>query len=271
MFLTCMAALALVLLMIFCLRLSVSPDWWWRRVSILLMLVLLFSCSGLIVSSAILLSPPSSRQKAEGASIDQVMEGVRRFQRDVLPGEREFFKRLAQGQAPRVLLITCSDSRIDVHLFTQTRPGDLFILRNAGNIVPPHTGAGGSEAATIEYAISVLKVEHIIVVGHSHCGAMHGLVHPEELSGLPSVAAWMEHARQVREKLEDALDFFDDQALLQVAVEENVLLQLKNLLTHPAVREALAGGRLALHGWVFEIESGQVMFFDERAGKWRKL
>ncbi|MGL4462862.1 MAG: carbonic anhydrase [Planctomycetia bacterium] len=195
--------------------------------------------------------------------IQRLVAGLHRFQAEVFRGHREFFERLAQGQSPETLFITCSDSRIDPNLITNTEPGDLFVLRNAGNIVPPYDPRGlGGEAPTIEFAVVGLGVKDVVVCGHSHCGAMKGLLHPENLVSLPTVAAWLEHAEATRKILWDCYQGCGPDALLDVATEENVLVQLDNLKSHPCVAERLAAGTLKLHGWIYQIESGVVYAYD---------
>ena len=197
----------------------------------------------------------------------KLIEGVRLFQRSVFASQRRLFERLASGQEPLALFITCSDSRIDPCLLTQTQPGELFILRNAGNIVPPYGQGSGGEAATIEYAICSLKVEEIIVCGHSHCGAMNGLLHPEQLGELPSVCQWLAHADSTAQIMKENFpDVTETAARLTKTVEENVLVQLENLRTHPSVVAALASDELKLHGWVYKFETGEVFEYapDQR-------
>ncbi len=194
--------------------------------------------------------------------MEKIIRGVYQFQTHIFCSQRELFERLAAGQKPQALFITCSDSRINPNLLTQTRPGELFILRNAGNIVPPYGASGGGEEATIEYAVSALGIRDIIVCGHSHCGAMHGLLHPEQVERMPSVANWLGHAEATRRIVEEKYSEHAEAELLPAAVQENVLVQLENLRTHPPVAAALATGKLSLHGWLYEIESGQVYAYD---------
>jgi len=125
--------------------------------------------------------------------MQRILNGVRRFQRDIFPKERPFFRRLASGQNPEALFLTCADSRVVPDLITQTRPGDLFICRNAGNIAPPYGEAAGGVSATIEYAVVGLRVKDIVVCGHSHCGAMTAILRPDDLRNMPSVSAWLSH------------------------------------------------------------------------------
>ncbi len=199
--------------------------------------------------------------------MQKLIQGIHTFQeKDFLPMEG-LYQKLAKGQTPETLFITCSDSRIDPNLLTQARPGDLFILRNAGNIVPPHGAANGGEAATIEFAVAALGVKDIIVCGHSHCGAMKGLLEPELVSTLPSVAAWLNHAESTRRIVQENYQHLEGAQLLTATIEENVLVQLENLRTLPAVAARLARGDVHLHGWVYKIETGEVFGFDHSSGQ----
>jgi carbonic anhydrase len=199
----------------------------------------------------------------------RILQGVLDFQRRVFAGKKELFEKLAEGQAPLALFITCSDSRISPDLLAQTQPGELFMLRNAGNIVPPHSAVGGGEDATIEYAVAVLRVRDVIVCGHAMCGAVHGLLAPGSLDKLPSVAKWVEHARPIVEILGPGNA--DDPAFLLRAVEQNVLLQMEHLHTHPAVRGALEARTLRMHGWVYDFERGHVTVYDALRGEFVPL
>ena len=203
--------------------------------------------------------------------MQKLLQGIHHFQDNVFSSQRELFERLAEGQHPDALFITCSDSRINPNLITQTEPGELFIIRNAGNIVPPYGAANGGEGATIEFAVVGLGIQHIIVCGHSHCGAMKGLLHPESLTGLPMMAAWLGHAEATRRIAQQKYADRPAEALLNVAIQENVLVQLENLRTHPAVAAALAGGKLKLHAWVYKIETGQVFAYDPERGQFAPL
>ena len=203
--------------------------------------------------------------------MQKLLQGIHHFQDNVFSSQRELFERLAEGQHPDALFITCSDSRINPNLITQTDPGELFIIRNAGNIVPPYGAANGGEGATIEFAVVGLGIQHIIVCGHSHCGAMKGLLQPEGLTGMPLMAAWLGHAEATRRIARQKYEDRPAEALLNVAIQENVLVQLENLRTHPAVAAALAGGKLKLHAWVYKIETGQVFAYDPERGQFAPL
>ena len=195
--------------------------------------------------------------------MEKIVEGIRKFQSDDFTHDKEFFASLAKGQSPRALFITCSDSRIDPSRLTQTQPGEIFIQRTAGNIVPPYGSVRGGEAATIEFAVTALKIKHIIICGHSHCGAMSGLLNPDKLEPLPAVKAYLEHAEATRRIIEENYaDVTEQEKRLGLAVEENVLVQLENLRTHPAVAAAMGRTELELHGWVYRFESGEVFAFN---------
>src|SRR4051812_35314951 len=131
--------------------------------------------------------------------MDHLLTGIHQFHSNVFQHEREFFAKLASKQHPSALFIGCSDSRVDPSIITQAQLGDLFVLRNAGNIVPCHGASNGGEPATIEYAVSVLNVKDIIVCGHSGCGAIHAMLHPERMAKLPLVRGWLEHAEATRQ------------------------------------------------------------------------
>lgn len=204
--------------------------------------------------------------------MERLAQGVSRFQKEYFEHHRELFEQLSKGQRPETLFITCSDSRIDPCLLTQTKPGELFIIRNAGNLVPPFGAIRGSEAGTLEYAVEILQVKEIIVCGHSQCGAMNGLLDPQAIRSLPSVAAWVAHAESTRRVLERKYaEITDPAALMDVAIRVNVMMQLNNLRTHPAVAAALAAGALRLFGWVYRLETGGVEMYDETVDKFRPL
>ncbi len=193
--------------------------------------------------------------------MDKIIDGVLKFQKDIFPTHEELFDSLANQQDPDVLFITCSDSRVDPNLVTQSKPGDLFICRNAGNIVPPHSTATGGMTASIEFAVAVLNVRHIVICGHTDCGAMKGALNIEALDNLPHVKEWLSHCRSAHEIVKaQAGDSEENQ--LQKITEENVLQQLLHLKTHPTVAAKLATGDLKLHAWVYEIESGEVRCCD---------
>lgn len=190
----------------------------------------------------------------------RIIQGVLDFQRRIFGKKQELFRQLGKGQHPLALFITCSDSRIQPDLLSQTQPGELFILRNAGNLVPEYQAGPWAEAASIEYAVAQLRVRDIILCGHSKCGAMHGLIEPTALRTLPTVAGWLAHAQGVLSRIPSEIR--DPEDRLKRAIEQNVLVQLEHLRTHPAVRDALAARSLRLHGWVYHFEEGRVDTYD---------
>ncbi|HQR08870.1 MAG TPA: carbonic anhydrase [Gemmatales bacterium] len=199
--------------------------------------------------------------------MQKLIQGIHQFREENFRPLQGLFEQLSKGQNPETLFITCSDSRIDPNMLTRSKPGDLFILRNAGNIVPPHGAANGGEAATIEFAVAALGVKDIIICGHSHCGAMKGLLHPEMVAQLPAVSSWLSHAETTRRIVCDNYKHLDGDRLVTATVEENVLVQLENLRTLPAVASRLVRGDLHLHGWVYKIETGEVFAYDFTTGQ----
>lgn len=195
----------------------------------------------------------------------RLIEGISKFQFQECYPRRDFFQNLAKGQSPETMFITCSDSRVSPHLLTQTDPGELFVLRNAGNIVPTHGTGNGGEEATIEYAVSVLGIKDIIVCGHSHCGAMHGLLNPESVNELPSVHNWLQHAETTRAVFHSKHMHLNSEDLLAEAIKENVIVQLDNLRTIPSVNTKIRQGKLKIHGWMYMIENGDVLVYQEKS------
>ncbi|MEO8596793.1 MAG: carbonic anhydrase [Candidatus Solibacter sp.] len=189
--------------------------------------------------------------------MDKIIQGIRHFQDEVFPKNRALFQNLASSQSPETLVIACSDSRISLDLITQTSPGDLFVCRNAGNLVPPH-GKSNAVSASIEYALNALPIRDIVICGHSDCGAMKGLLHPKALRRMPQVKGWLTHA-------EGALAAFERQsgaagapdAVARLA-KYNVRLQLEHLRTFPSVFSRVQEGTLRLHGWFYQIDQGEV-------------
>lgn len=204
--------------------------------------------------------------------MQKLVQGIHHFQANIFSSQRELFERLATGQAPDALFITCSDSRINPNLITQTDPGELFILRNAGNIVPPHGAANGGEGATVEFALVGLGIKDIIICGHSGCGAAQALLAPDELRhSMPAMRAWLKHAEATRWIVQEKYGTLSGTELLNVAIQENVLVQLENLRSHPAVAARLARGQLKLHGWMYKIDTGRVFAYDPERGQFMPL
>jgi carbonic anhydrase len=199
--------------------------------------------------------------------MQKLIAGVHRFQRDDLGRYRELFHRLAErGQSPHTLFITCADSRVLAELITQSQPGDLFVVKNVGNIVPPVTATGStnSTAAAVEFAVQTLGVRDVVVCGHSQCGAMQALLHgapPAET--YPHLGAWLSLAAPVRTLMDTNYGHLQDPtARATAAAEENVLFALENLRTYPSVATRLAAGTLRLHGWFFKIATAELFAYD---------
>ncbi|MFJ9410224.1 carbonic anhydrase [Streptomyces sp. NPDC101393] len=184
-----------------------------------------------------------------------LMDGVADFRRDVFPGKAGLFARLATHHRPATLFIGCSDARVVPELITQSEPGELFVIRTAGNLVPAHGPAPDGVAASIEYAVAVLGVTGIVVCGHSGCGAMTALAEGHDLSAAPQVAAWLRGADAAPSRTAPA---GSGPAAVAALVRANVSAQLRNLAGHPSVARALSAGQLTLHGWVFDIATGTV-------------
>lgn len=200
--------------------------------------------------------------------MQKLIEGLHQFRRQEFGRYRELFARLSrEGQKPHTLFITCSDSRVLAELVTNSQPGDLFVVKNAGNIVPPShvTGSTNSTAAAIEFAVESLGVGDIVVCGHTQCGAMQALLEgvPDTM---PHLHRWLEVAAPVRDLVRTRYG-----NNVTAAVEENVLFALENLRTYPAVAKRLAEGALRLHGWCFKIATAEMFAYDPETGQFTPL
>jgi carbonic anhydrase len=193
--------------------------------------------------------------------MEKLISGLAKFQKTDFQKNKALFKELANKQEPETLFVTCSDSRIDPNLITQTSSGELFICRNAGNIVPPHTLVTGGITASIEFAVMVLGVKHIVICGHTDCGAMKGAMHPEAVAHLPHVSNWLSHCSAALERVKAKNGDINDDHLPEMT-QENVLMQIKHLETHPSVAAKMATGDLMIHGWVYDIPHGEISCYD---------
>ena len=202
---------------------------------------------------------------SEQSVLEKLKAGTRKFHAEVYAKNAEHYQRAASTpQTPHTLVIACADSRVDVEAITSSGPGQVFVTRNVGNMVPPYSGTPGGVTAVIEYAVAALKVKHVVVCGHSDCGAMKALLHPESTDELPTVKYWLHHgqaALMVSNSLAQKSDSPSDR--LRHLTEENVLMQLVHLKTHPSVAGAMARGELTVSGWVFDIGSGVVRIAEE--------
>jgi carbonic anhydrase len=201
-----------------------------------------------------------SRSMNSQQALARIVEGVRKFQRDVYPAQRELFQGLKHRQEPIAMFFTCADSRILPSLLLQTGPGEVFTERTPGNIVPKYSEHVGGVTASVEFAILALRVPLIIVCGHTDCGVVKALLEPERAAGIPALQSWMRHSLPARERLlrEHHEDAGSKEERLRLLTEYNVLTQLENLKTHPAVESRCASGELALEGWIYDIGDGSI-------------
>lgn len=203
--------------------------------------------------------------------MERLIAGHKHFLSNVFPGRRDQFHLLAESQAPEWLVITCSDSRIVPDLILQTGPGDLFITRNAGNVVPVTTGDVDGVTATIEYAVEVLKVKHAILCGHSDCGALKAALDRRGLEKLPKARRWLSHVEGAFTHRQPLNPDDGEHAELASLIRGNVVAQLQNLRAQPAVARAVAEGRLTVHGWYYDILSGRIERYDEEQKRFAPL
>ncbi|MDJ0648219.1 MAG: carbonic anhydrase, partial [Xenococcaceae cyanobacterium MO_188.B19] len=195
----------------------------------------------------------------------KLIRGLDEFRKTYVPTHQQLLEQLSHGQKPRVLFITCSDSRVAPNLITNTDVGELFVIRNAGNIIPPFGAANGGEGGTIEYAITALGIEQVIICGHSHCGAMKGLLKLNKLQkDMPLVYDWLKHAESTRRLVLENYPHQSGEELIETLVAENVLIQIENLKTYPMIRAKLHQGKLHIYGWIYEIETGEVLAYDNQ-------
>jgi carbonic anhydrase len=200
--------------------------------------------------------------------MDHIIDGVLRFQRDVYPNEAALLRELSLAQKPAVLFIGCADSRVVPEMLTQQGPGELFVVRNAGNIVPPYSLYPGGVTASIEYGIAVLGIPDIVICGHSGCGAMTAIQRGgEALERLPAVGQWLHYADAARDAVAKEHAGLNDAEYLDALVRENVLAQLDNLLTHPTVAAGIEAKQLRVHGWVYDMVGGSVETYDAQVGR----
>jgi carbonic anhydrase len=196
--------------------------------------------------------------------MQRLIEGHKKFLSEVFPRRKDDFRLLAESQAPEWLFITCADSRIVPDLILGTGPGDLFISRSIGNVVPVSMSDVDGVTATIEYAVDVLKVPHVILCGHSDCGALKAAIDRRGLDKLPKANRWLQHVEAAFSHRQPLNPHDGDHAELNSVIRGNVVAQLANLKAQPSVARAMAEGRLTVHGWFYNIPSGQIERFDER-------
>ena len=208
--------------------------------------------------------------------VTKLIEGHTRFRKDYFDHERELFETLAKGaQRPLALMLACCDSRVVPNLLVNAHPGDLFVVRNIANIVPPfkQEQVNRSVGAALEYAVHVLKVPHIIICGHTQCGGLQALANgPEALvSEMPTLAGWLRDAVSVLERLVSRWPQASVEEIARQLVFENVVVQLENLLTYPVVRKALDENRIEIHGWVYDLATAQVRVYEPSSNEFRPV
>jgi carbonic anhydrase len=205
--------------------------------------------------------------------VQKLEAGIHQFQESYFASNRRLFEQLAErGQRPETLFMTCSDSRVVPTLITSAAPGELFIVRNVGNIVPPlERGFVGGVSAAIEYAVEVLKVGHVIVCGHTGCGAIDAILQPERVAHLPFVSRWLAASSSIPKIIDERYGHLDAEARMAAAVQENVLVQLENLRSFGFVARGLDAGTLKMSGWVFKIATGEIFDYDPVSAQFQQV
>ncbi|MGE0171465.1 MAG: carbonic anhydrase [Oligoflexales bacterium] len=207
----------------------------------------------------------------------KLVNGIIDFRKNIRPSYKETFARLALGQAPDVLFIGCSDSRVVPNLFASTDPGDLFVIRNVGNLVPPCGGEHGrstadeSEAAAIEFAVTNLSVQDVIVCGHSECGAMQALLKGREKVPMPNLRGWLRHGDKALQSLLKEEAFAEHLQTHNRLSQRNVLQQVEHLMSYPIIQDKIASKQLRIHAWWFELSGAAVHCFDPALGKFVEI
>ncbi len=204
-------------------------------------------------------------EKPVQSVLEHLKAGVRHFRSEIYPKRREtYLKVVSEPQRPLALFVTCADSRIDPELITNSGPGELFALRNIGNMIPAYGEMLGGVSAVIEYAVSALEVPHIVICGHSQCGAMAALMQPDSTAKMPAVKNWMSNAAAALSVTKSlAQDGEQPEDFVRRLTEENVVLQIQHLKTHPAVAGAMARGKLTVSGWIYDIGRGEVRISED--------
>jgi carbonic anhydrase len=204
-------------------------------------------------------------------ALARITQGVAKFQSEVFPAHREMFESLRRRQEPLAMFVTCADARVVPNLFTQTEPGEIFIERNPGNMVPPHVEFVGGVTAGVEYAMAALKVPLIVVCGHTDCGVMKALLHPEQVTEMPGVEKWMSHGFEARQRVLREFGNATEEVQLRRMTEYNVLSQIANLKTHPSVWSRLLKGEIEIRGWVYDIGDGSIWEAQSENGRFELL
>lgn len=203
-----------------------------------------------------------------------LISGFKRFQQNYFKSDDTLYEQLGRGQSPKVLMIGCSDSRVDPAILTDCRPGDIFVVRNVANLIPPYEPDGHYHgiSSAVEYAVRFLKVEHVIVMGHSHCGGIDALMRSGEGTVVGEfIDQWVAIARPARDAVELELAHKTEELKCRACEQAAILISLENLLSFPWVADRVNDGLLALHGWYFDIEAGQLLGYHPDTGEFEKL
>jgi carbonic anhydrase len=204
--------------------------------------------------------------------MNELLGRVFSFEKTVFPNQSDLFSKLVRdGQSPKALMISCADSRVAPEHIMQADPGDIFVCRNAGNIVPPFSQANGGVSSTVEYAVMALGVRDIIVCGHSDCGAMKALSKPESLATMPNVAAWLRHSHAAEAVVSGGYGELSPEERVHAIALENVVVQIAHLRTHASVAAGIARGELSLHGWFVDIHAGHVLALNGETGSFETV
>lgn len=201
----------------------------------------------------------------------RLLDGYARFRATAFPARKDHFHLLSEGQSPEYLFITCADSRVVPDLIFQTEPGDLFICRNAGNVVPPYGDIPGGISATVEYAVEVIKVKHVIICGHSDCGAVKAATRRNTLTGLPTTQQWLRYVEEGWRSRGLWTGLADAEPPLEKLIHANVVAQVENLKTHPEIRRGMERGTVEVHGWYYDILAGTVEAYDAESGSFQPI
>ena len=206
-----------------------------------------------------------------GGTIKKLIKGVLEFKENVRPNVKETFKKLALGQSPDALLVACSDSRVAPNVFASTDPGDVFVVRNVGNLIPAfhdyESGHLESEGAAIEFSVNQLNVKDIIVCGHSECGAMQALFkkNPSELSSY--LRSWLKNAHPAKEKLDQGITLDPGLSPHNQLSQLNVLAQIEHIKSYPNVAQKIKNQELKIHGWWFDLAEANVYTYNEKENR----
>lgn len=205
----------------------------------------------------------------------KLLEGILEFRVQHLQSYRERYEKMVSGQAPDVLFIACSDSRVVPNLFASTDPGELFVVRNMGNMIPPYSKKfaeqGHSEFAEIEHALTNLPIEHIVICGHSECSAMHTLASNQQTNG--SVAQWLKNCgfrmddHEIDANVQIKGDYFTSLSLINKMSQINILQQIKHVKTHPLIAQKISSQNLKIHGWYFDLKTADIYTYREKSSQ----